>query len=162
MAANYRLKLVVRWLLPRCAMIVAKPSKGCASGPPTATPAAPTRATPAATAQPSDVDAQAFEDADHLFRDYLFTRLVWTRVVEMRAPDLQPPPNNLATWVQHLQAVGDKTTKKRNLSLLLTSWWHIWLQKNARIFNSTTLNPYQVANLIVEDMDFREFAFKPP
>jgi hypothetical protein len=96
-----------------------------------------------------------FEDTTHLAKDCEFTELVWNQVCNWQELHLPPPSNSqsISDWIEGLSVNRSKRERKIIMGALLTTWWHIWLERNRRIFHQRSLPPIQVAYSIMENID---------
>lgn len=108
--------------------------------------------------------SEAFEDANHLAKGCIFTRNVWNRLCNWLGfnQSLFSPQNEDISvwWDSMLHSVQEKRAKKRMVGALLTTWWHVWLERNHRIFNQQSQTELQVAHLIKENIDLIELPKK--
>lgn len=104
----------------------------------------------------------AFENTYHLFRDCEYTRQVWSSISILRGITKTPPQETITKWVSTISTNGTPRQTRCNLGTLITTWWHFWIQRNARIFQGNSRSVEEVVNLILEDLEQNEFSFKPP
>jgi hypothetical protein len=79
------------------------------------------------------------ETAKHLLYKCNYTEALWRSV----ANNLELPPydqvHHLATpvdWVIYVSGSGDRAIRRRRLGNLFFLWWHVWKERNRRIFDN--------------------------
>lgn len=55
-------------------------------------------------------------------------------------------------WVQQLLQQGAKTEQRRRLGILFTTWWHVWKERNRRVFDRDEKSVQGVFELIKSDI----------
>lgn len=105
----------------------------------------------------------AFEDADHLFRQCEFIQETWSQVATASGFYHGHNHSTIAEWMRNL-AVGGGTKKevKARIGALIKTWWHVWLQRNAKIFRGEEPNAQRTAHLVIEDCRECNVVFEPP
>jgi len=78
------------------------------------------------------------ETANHLFIECPFSRKIWCLVASWsNCANLRPSgwteQNNLEEWFMAMTEVGTKAAH----SIAILSLWHIWKERNARVFNDS-------------------------
>lgn len=104
----------------------------------------------------------AFEDTDHLFRQCDFTQQTWNLVTSARGITINQNHSNIAEWMASIASLGSRLEVKEKIGTLLKMRWHVWLQRNRKIFQVEKPNVPQTAHLIFEELQECEFAFQPP
>jgi hypothetical protein len=54
-------------------------------------------------------------------------------------------------WVILLYASGSKSLKRKRLGNMFF-WWHVWKERNSKIFDNKELSVPSVANLLMQDI----------
>jgi hypothetical protein len=79
------------------------------------------------------------ETADHLLSKCNYTEALWRAVFD----DLDLPCYDTILllggpidWVIRLAASGNKALKRKRLGNLFYFWWHVWKERNRRLFES--------------------------
>jgi hypothetical protein len=93
------------------------------------------------------------ETTSHLLTECNFTEATWN--LSAGTFDLPSYQTMVATggpeqWLNHLQKMGSKETRRKNTGILITFWWFIWKERNKRIFEFSESSAHQVASRIVE------------
>jgi hypothetical protein len=96
-----------------------------------------------------------FETADHLLIEYSYSEAVWGLI----ANKFQLPSYNthmakvrLLAWVNHFASSGTKQIRKVNMGILITFWWHLWKERNRRIFDNIEQSAPQLACTIQDEL----------
>jgi hypothetical protein len=55
-------------------------------------------------------------------------------------------------WVILLYASGSKSLKRKKLGNMFFFWWHVWKERNSKIFDNKELSVPSVANLLMQDI----------
>jgi hypothetical protein len=80
------------------------------------------------------------ETALHLLATCLVAIRIWHKILASARlpPKLAPGPgtSELQDWLHHTHRSQDRTMKKSWISLVHLSWWTIWKECNARIFQN--------------------------
>lgn len=97
-----------------------------------------------------------FEDANHLARECSFTTIVWNLVCSWfgfnQSSSFQLNTFFLEWWESILRSVQGERARKTMIGALLTTWWHVWLERNRRIFKNQSQSELQVAFLVKENI----------
>lgn len=77
----------------------------------------------------------AFEDATHLAKDCAFTQTVWKQICDWHGyQHIHTDSQSIADWMEGLESIRPTSDRKKIIGMLLTSWWHVWLERNRRVF----------------------------
>jgi hypothetical protein len=71
------------------------------------------------------------ETAKHLLYKCNYTEALWRSV----ANNLELPPYDPVDWVIYVSGSGDRAIRRR-LGNLFFLWWHVWKERNRRIFDN--------------------------
>lgn len=55
-----------------------------------------------------------------------------------------------------------KMEAKGKAGALIETWWHIWLQRNTKIFRGEEPDTRRTSHQIIQDIHESVFAFQPP
>lgn len=92
------------------------------------------------------------ETINHLFLQCVYAREVWFNVLRRLGLELLAPQHDhalIAWWLQSRRAVARQRRKCFDLICLLVVW-HIWLERNARVFRQVSLQPTALLRKINE------------
>ncbi len=64
-----------------------------------------------------------------------------------------PILSQFSDWIETLATIRQKSERKKIIGNLLTTWWHVWLERNRRIFQQRSQSAIQVAFLIKDNID---------
>jgi hypothetical protein len=67
-----------------------------------------------------------------------------------------------AGWVKILARAGTRKDRKKKLSILITFWWLIWMERNKRIFEDKEMSAQELARLIQETVNVHHLAWIVP
>lgn len=98
------------------------------------------------------------ETSVHLCKDCTFTEKVWDKIMNWtNLSFLQGTQNSgsLYTWWKSLRNRCSKDTRKFFDGLMIYFWWHIWLERNRRVFQGQQRDIEQVAFSIKEVFESR-------
>jgi hypothetical protein len=59
----------------------------------------------------------------------------------------------LLAWVNHFANKGNKQARKIKLGILVLFWWHLWKERNRRIFDSKEQSLLEMADAIQSEID---------
>lgn len=100
------------------------------------------------------------ETNEHLSSQCNYTEATWARI----ASQLQLPqdcrsynPQGLVNWVYSVKKSRPKSEQKKLIGVLLTFWWHLWKERNRRIFENQETSHVQLANLVVDEIKLFQF-----
>lgn len=103
---------------------------------------------------------QESETAEHMTLRCVFAREVWWLVsqwtfglIKVPAPDTP-----IAKWWNRSLGGLAKKDKQRTASMLIYTAWHIWKERNGRVFDAAAVLPARVLALIKEDIKLRSLA----
>ncbi|KAE8804077.1 hypothetical protein D1007_20040 [Hordeum vulgare] len=91
------------------------------------------------------------ETALQLFGQCYFTRQVWLALTLRLNVQLTPPAadeRNLESWWFRLANGISLLARRQVNSLVICTWWHIWKERNARIFKHKSATTLVVCSLI--------------
>jgi hypothetical protein len=98
------------------------------------------------------------ETSVHMCKDCTFTEKVWDKIMNWaNLSFLQGTQNSgsLYTWWKRLRNRCSKDTRKFFDGLMIYFWWHIWLERNRRVFQGQQRDIEQVAFSIKEVFESR-------
>jgi hypothetical protein len=107
---------------------------------------------------------QELESATHLCLQCVFARQVWYLVSSWTGGRIQIPPLNLSIehwWNSALHGLP-KEQKRIVAAILIYTAWHIWKERNRRIFEGAVASPSRVLALIKENLKLRPDACGGP
>uniref|UniRef100_J3L0J0 CCHC-type domain-containing protein n=1 Tax=Oryza brachyantha TaxID=4533 RepID=J3L0J0_ORYBR len=107
---------------------------------------------------------EVFEDTTHLFKECSYTRETWNQLCLWGKHNTLLLLNNktLKEWWRSFCEIKPKSLQKNLIRSLITTWWHIWIERNSRVFNSQHNTAIKVAHKIKLEIDLRLLAFRPP
>lgn len=103
---------------------------------------------------------QAFEDTDHLFCHCTFIKQTWQRVAAAKGFTGNFDTTSAKQWMHSLASSCSKEEPRLRVAALIKTWWHTWLQRNAKIFCQQEPNCQQTVFYVLEDINEQEWAFK--
>lgn len=95
------------------------------------------------------------ETTAHITTECDFTKETWTKIAagcNMPGYSEMAVSKNPADWVRIAISVGNKKEKKRRLGILFSFWWHIWKERNRRIFNNDQQPCGRIVEIIQEEL----------
>ncbi|TVU33381.1 hypothetical protein EJB05_25195, partial [Eragrostis curvula] len=105
------------------------------------------------------------ETALHLSLNCTYARQVWEIISSWSHNIVQVPEMDIGSiqewWNKNVERVP-KDQKRLKAAVMIYTAWHIWNERNRRIFTSTALQPPDVARMIREDMSLRARACGHP
>ena len=90
-----------------------------------------------------------FEDTDHLFRQCDFLKETWNLVSAVQGIQNNQTYCSIKEWMAGIMQNENKTEVRRKVGVLVKTWWHIWLQRNAKIFRGEEPNVQRTAHQII-------------
>lgn len=102
------------------------------------------------------------ETTDHLLTQCNYTEALWNLVASRyNLPRYQELNNVQGTknWILSLRQSNGRQVKRRNLGILFYCWWHLWKERNRRIFEGEELPPHRLTDLIHQDIANYNTAF---
>jgi hypothetical protein len=94
------------------------------------------------------------ETASHLLSECNFAEAAWGSFIQQL--NAQPPisdfcANGTMSWFQQIAATGSKRLQRKRAGVVFLFWWHVWKERNRRIFEGKESSFLQVANLAAEN-----------
>uniref|UniRef100_A0A0D3GZ23 Reverse transcriptase zinc-binding domain-containing protein n=1 Tax=Oryza barthii TaxID=65489 RepID=A0A0D3GZ23_9ORYZ len=96
----------------------------------------------------------AFEDTDHLFQQCDFFK---RNVESCPCCSRITTYCSLKEWMTCIMQNENKTKARRKVGVLVKTWWHIWLQRNAKIFRGEEPDIWKARN----DLKFQGLVKEP-
>lgn len=103
-----------------------------------------------------------FKDTDHLFRQCDFFKETWNRVSAVQGIQNNQTFSSLKDCMTYIMQNESKTEVRRKAGVLVKTWWHIWLQRNAKIFRGEEPDVQRTSHQIIQDIQESSFQFQPP
>jgi hypothetical protein len=98
---------------------------------------------------------------NHWAKECCFTRNVWNLVCNWLGYNLSPyswQDSPISDWWESLIHLAKGDIAKKKIGALLTTWWHVWLERNRRIFHQQCQSELQVAYTIKENTELIELS----
>jgi hypothetical protein len=97
-----------------------------------------------------------FETGDHMLLECNFSEAIWHIIAsKYHLPSYNSlmSKGRLRAWVNHFANEGNKQVRKIKLGILVSFWWHLWKERNRRIFDSKEQYVPQLADAIQGEID---------
>lgn len=95
------------------------------------------------------------ETALHLFAQCQFTRLLWQMISQRFQVQISLPSGDDSSledwWSSSVRSLSKKERMKINC-LFICTWWHVWKERHARIFEQRASALTEVSSLIREEL----------
>jgi hypothetical protein len=96
------------------------------------------------------------ETADHLLTECNCTEALWHIIAnrfDLPTYNMLMSKGRLLEWVSHFTSGGTRQTKRKKMCVLFIFWWHIWKERNSRIFENQELFIPQLAAVLQEEIE---------
>jgi hypothetical protein len=87
------------------------------------------------------------ENADHLLTECNFTEAVWDKVAlhfQVHHAICQFQKGNVMDWIASIAVSCSRKEQCLNGGIVLSFWWHIWKERNRRVFDQKESSSLQV------------------
>jgi hypothetical protein len=85
---------------------------------------------------------------------FAHTEALWRAVSDMGLPQYQSlySLDGPVGWVLYFSSLGSKGLKRKKVGYLFFFWWHVWKERNTRIFKNKEQSVPRVANLLLQEI----------
>ena len=96
------------------------------------------------------------------FNNVIFLKETWNLVPAAQGIQNNQTYCSLKEWMSCIMQNENKTEARRKVGVLVKTWWHIWLQRNAKIFRGEEPDVQRTTHQIIQDIQESSFVFQPP
>jgi hypothetical protein len=98
----------------------------------------------------------------HILLGCPYSKEVWTAAssIHPQLMDVAFSSNSVKSWWRKLHLITPKDIRKEQITFAAYVAWHLWNERNRRVFQHKLLMPHQVYMLVIDDISLFREAFR--